>query len=104
GPRTHPQRHLNGKRTFCASTEFGIAAMFAFRKTPAADFLMSKFDNTGIVIEFDMSKLTGKDYVMAKDTRALIDEKEVSVIKPKKLRMVAYWKFINNKWDKINIT
>ena len=66
--------------------------MFAFRKTPAADFLMSKFDNTGIVIEFDMSKLTGKDYVMAKDTRALIDEKEVSVIKPKKLRMVAYWK------------
>lgn len=100
GPRKTPRMYLNGKRTFCASLSFDVSAMFAFRKTPAADFLMSKFDNTGIVLEFDASKLTNKDYVMARDSRSLIDEKEVSVIKPERLKLVAYWRYVNNEWIK----
>lgn len=100
GPQMRPRHYIGGfKRTFCTSISFNTASVFAFRKTP-----MSDLSKCGIVLEFDGSGLIKDiDFSRCKDPIALLDEKEVSVLKLEKLKLVAYWKFENNNWNKIEL-
>lgn len=99
GPQVSARHYIGrgSKRAFCTTISFDVASVFAFRKTPIQDMTQ-----VGIVLEFDGSKLSKGDFLKCKDPIAMHDEKEVSIFKPEKIKLVAYWKFENN-WQRIKL-
>lgn len=99
GALLYPRHYLpKSKKAFCTSISLEEAAVFAFRKTPANDITQ-----VGIVLEFDGSKLTKKDFMKATDNRAMRKEKEVAVLNSKKLKLVAYHKLMGDEWVRVEI-
>lgn len=95
GPRVSGQRHLP-KWAFCTSTDFKEAERFAIRHTPANDL-----NKPGIVIEFDASLCSPKQYKHVKDVATMYDEKEVAFFKTSGLRIVAVWWLRSDGWVRV---
>ncbi len=81
------------KPAFCTSVSFNEAAFFALRKTPISD--LSK---TGIVLEFDATRLRPDEYEFYKSPGVLRDEHEVRVYEPSILRLRGYYEYDNGTW------
>ena len=103
-PRTYPQNHLNGKRAFCTTTDFEIAALFALRKSPPS-ILRGDESEMGIVIEYEFSSLLGKGrkWAPAVCHGVLQDEKEIAIFKPEILELRATWHIDGGEWDRRNL-
>lgn len=98
-PIAYPRSYLpRCKRAFCTSQSFDEAAFFAFRKTP-----INNLSDIGIVLEYNASCLSLSDYVLTRDSIAIRNEQEVAVLNTKKLKLVAYHKYINGIWERKEI-
>jgi len=92
-------RSYTRKPSFCTSRSFREASLFAFRKLSIGDFESRNFDRAGVVLEFDGSRLSNEDYEDTRDPHAsLRSEQEVAVFAPKKLELIAFWKFDSVRW------
>lgn len=85
---------------FCTTTDFQIAELFAIRRTSIEAFLAGRI--SGVVLEYDLSGIAGRDYDSARDVRALQEEKEVAVYNTKKLCVVAVWQY-DGDWRRLTI-
>ena len=97
-PRVSPQSHLHGKRAFCATTDFKIAALFALRRSPPS-ILRGDESEMGVVIEYEFLSILGKGrkWMPAVCRGVLQDEKEIAIFSPKILEIRAVWKSENGK-------
>lgn len=80
----------------CTTTVFKVAAMFALRKTSSADWGKGP-TITGIVLEFDLGGVEGKDWLPVRDPHCMQDEAEIAVFRPNRLRLVARWVY-SSEW------
>lgn len=101
GVNLHVRRDYD-KPSFCTSFSFQEAAYFAFRKTPIDDI---KFKNCGIVLEFVTGSRIkeGKDFTYYVDTRAIRNEREVIIFNRTIIKLIAYWKYENDNWERISL-
>lgn len=101
GINLHIRRDYD-KPSFCTSLSFKEAAYFAFRKTPIYDV---KFKNCGIVLEFvsDSRIKEGRDFAYYVDTKAIRNEREVIIFNRRIIKLIAYWKYENDNWERISL-
>lgn len=80
----------------CVTTNITVAQTFALRHTPIDDFLCGEI--TGIIVEYELSGIDGRDYVAARDYRPAQDEAEVVVFETTMLRLTAVWRYHDAQW------
>jgi len=90
-------RHYVCKPCFSTTLSFKIAALFAVRKTSAADFIKGVI--SGVVVEYELNGNEGKDFKRAVDP-CLQDEQEVAVFSVNQLVPLAVWRNIAGKWSR----
>lgn len=99
GPHTRPRVYVHSNRpSFCTTTDFQIAALFAFRKISTEDYAKGLFPSG--VMEFELSGEEGLDYEKAVDGRCIQDEKEIVVYNVKRLKLKAIWRNHNGQWER----
>lgn len=86
------------KKGFCTTVSFEEASYFAIRKCSINDFLENK-DNYGIVLEFEFDG-DAHDFEEVKHYNTLRNEKEVMIFNTKKLKLVAYYQYQKDKWER----
>lgn len=98
-PQTAPRTHLRGKRAFCTTTDFEIAALFALRKSPPS-VLRGDESEMGVVIEYEIASTSrkGKDWLEAACAGVLQDEQEIAVFKISILELQAVYRLENSIW------
>lgn len=96
-PRVYQYNHVE-RRAFCTSTDFDEASRFAIRHTPANDL-----NSPGVVLEFDASAVSPRNYAHAKDRATMWDEREVVFFDTRKLRLVAVWRLLARGWERAEI-
>ena len=88
------------KPCFSTTLSFNIASLFASRKSTIA-----KFQNgivSGVVVEYELNGVEGKDFKKAIDLHCLQDEQEVAVFFVNRLIPLAIWRNLNGKWNRYN--
>ena len=86
------------RKCACTTTDFAIAELFAIRHTPSDDFMNGLV--SGVVLEYHLSGVTGRDHAPARDASALQEEAEIAVFNVRTLRLVAVWRNIKDKWTR----
>lgn len=98
-PKVYPRAHLNGKRAFCTTTDFEIAALFALRRSPPS-ILTGDESEAGVVLEYEFLEILGKGrkWVPTVCHGVLQDEKEIAILKPEILEIRAVWWMEKGQW------
>ena len=84
------------KPCFCATLSFRVASLFAMRKTSFEDFL--KGIVSGVVVEYELGGVEGKDFCLATDPCCMQDEQEVAVFNVDRLVPLATWRHAKGEW------
>jgi hypothetical protein len=97
-PRRAPRAYLNWRCAFSTTTDFEIAALFAFRRSPPAALHDER--EVGVVLEYEIAWVSreGKDWVRAEDRGVLQDEQEISIFKTSILELQAVHRLENSVW------
>lgn len=98
GPRIAQHGHVD-RKCFCTTLSFGIAQLFALRRSPPA-ILQGNFEGAGQIIEYKLTGKENKDWQKVQDHRALQQEAEVVVFKASCLKPVAIWQCQNDEWTR----
>jgi hypothetical protein len=97
GPKVRSRVYVP-RPSFCTTTDFQVAMTFAFRKTSSEDYLKGLI--TGVVLEYELTGIEGKDYLPVADPRCMLDEKEVAVCNTKTLNLKAVWRYEEEQWQR----
>lgn len=101
-PRRTPRSYLKSRQAFSTTTDFKIAALFAFRRSPISALHDEK--DYGVVLEYEISSPEGKDWVRAKESGVLQDEQEIAVFRVSALKLKAVHCMENSDWVRRNVS
>lgn len=99
GPKLWPRQYLGGRRAFSTTTDFKIASLFALRRSPPS-VLRGDESAMGVVLEYEVALTSrkGKDWIPAVCSGVLQDEKEIAILNPKVLEVIAIWQVEQDEW------
>lgn len=96
GPRLYPRDYLDFRKAFSTTTDFKIAALFAFRRSPPA--ALTDESEMGVVVEYKLAAQEGTGWSHAKYPGVLQEEKEIAIFDPGVLIVQAVWRSQNGGW------
>jgi len=99
-PIRNPKHYLS-KPHFSTTSSFNVACLFAVRKSSPDDFFKGKM--TGVVIEYELAGIEGKDFKKTRDPCCIQEEHEVAVFEVNYLKPLAVWRNIQGEWQQEKI-
>ena len=96
-PRVARRSYLKSrsKDAFCTSGTLAEAEKFAVRKTTGDELAQGK--TGGLVLEFELNGIEGRDWVHAVDSHTMHEEDEIAVLNVRSLKIVAIHRMIDGQ-------
>jgi hypothetical protein len=98
-PQMWPRAYVRGRKAFSTTTDFGVASMFAIRRSSIEEM---RSNTAGVVLEFELaqSAVRRRDFIETVDVKSMQDEKEIAIFNVRKLRLFAVWEMVDGKWNR----
>ncbi len=96
GPKLWPRLYLGGRKAFSTTLDFGIATLFAIRRSPP--LALTDEREVGVVIEYEVTSKEGRGWKHVKEPGILQDEKEVAIFSRGIVTAIAVWKMKEGDW------